>query len=67
MLEIELKHPPVLTCKKGHEQSDPAQNVGPGETPVAETLPEEVDRHPGVDGHSEQNKERWRRHKEKLR
>lgn len=46
-----------LTCKEGHEHGHPAQYVGPGETPVTETPPQEVDCHSSINGHTQQNKE----------
>lgn len=50
----------LLTCKEGHEQCDPAEDVRPGEAPVSETPPEEVHRHTGVDRHGEQNEKSCR-------
>lgn len=49
----------VRTCKEGHEHGHPAQDVGPGEAPVSKALPQEVDRHSGINGHSQQHKESW--------
>lgn len=49
----------LFTCKKGHKHGDPAQDVGPGEAPVTEASPQEVDCHPSINGHTQQNKEGW--------
>lgn len=49
--------PLFLTCEEGHEHGHPAQYVGPGEAPVTKALSQEVDCHPRVDGHTQQNKE----------
>lgn len=49
----------LFTCKKSHKHGDPAQDVGPGEAPVTEASPQKVDRHPSINGHTQQNKEGW--------
>lgn len=50
------------TCKEVHEQSNPAEYVGPGEAPVTKSLSQEVHRHPSVDRHGQKNKESYKRH-----
>ena len=47
----------MITSKEGHEERDPAQDVGPGEPPVPEAPAQEVDGHSGVDRHGQQHKE----------
>lgn len=48
-----------LTCKEGHEHRHPAEYIWPREAPVTESLSQEVDCHPSVDGHRQENKESW--------
>ena len=48
-----------FTCKKGHKHGHPAQDVGPREAPGTEASPQEVDCHPSINGHTQQNKEGW--------
>lgn len=51
--------PSPRTCKEGHEQGHPAQDVRPGKAPVPEAATEEADCDAGVNGQGQQDEEGW--------
>lgn len=48
--------PNLCTCKEGHEQGHPAQDVRPGEAPVPEAATQEADGDSSVNGQGQQDK-----------
>lgn len=47
------------TCKEGHEQGHPAQDVRPGKAPVPKAATEETDGDSSVNGQSQQDEKGW--------
>lgn len=55
-----LSTPKPSTCKEGHEQGYPAQDVGPGKAPIPEAATEEADGDSSVNGQGQQDEKCWR-------
>ena len=58
--DTDLPTPKPSTCKEGHEQGYPAQDVGPGKAPVPEAATQKADGDSSVDGQGQQDEKGWR-------
>ena len=58
--DTDLPTPKPGTCKEGHEQGYPAQDVGPGKAPVPKAATQKADGDSSVNGQGQQDEKGWR-------
>lgn len=58
-IKKQQKKKTVNTCCKSQNDGHPANDVGPGETPVQEAFAKEGDSHSGVNCQRQQSKKTW--------